>query len=672
MIYEIAVPTPLRGYFDYLPPLELSNQNLIIGMRVRVPFGKRNMIGMIVGIKEISALPAAQLKPITEVIDAEPILSDKLLELVRWASDYYHHSLGEVLFTALPVLLRKGKAVEGRVGKAQRAHQAMVDGEHSLQLLPTLQLNINQQAAIDVITSSLHHFQTFLLHGVTGSGKTEVYLQVIEQVLAQQKQALILVPEIGLTPQTIARFRERFAVPIVALHSALTDRERLIAWSSAKTGEAAIIIGTRSAVFTPLAKPGVIIIDEEHDLSFKQQDGFRYNARDLAVMRGRLENIPVVLGSATPALESFYNAEQQRYQLLSLPARVNAAALPNITVIDIRNQKLNNGLSTQLLTAIEKHLADNGQVLLFVNRRGFAPLLLCQACGWIASCTRCDSKLVYHHQPPMLQCHHCTQTRAIDKHCPVCQSHALAPIGLGTQRIEQVLTQHFPDVGMVRIDRDSTRRKGALHTMLDEIHDGKHRILLGTQMITKGHHFPELTLVAVLDADVGLFSADFRAAEHAAQLLLQVAGRAGRADRIGEVVIQTYNPQHVLLQELLTQDYARFAQTVLQERRAACLPPFNHFAMLRAEATSKEQPLLFLKQVRTLAQHKHIADVDLLGPIPSLIERKAGRYRAQLLLQAPQRSALHKMLTALIKEIPTLPAARRVRWSLDVDPQETI
>jgi primosomal protein N' (replication factor Y) (superfamily II helicase) len=670
MIIEVALPTPLRSCFDYLPPVDNLTQKIIVGARVCVPFGKRKMVGVVVNIKQTSQLSVKQLKNILEVIDDEAILPPKLLELVQWASDYYHHSLGEVLFTALPMLLRKGKKTVGATGGRPCLHVSAGDRRSPLQ--NALQLNVHQQIAIDIINAALHHFQTFLLHGVTGSGKTEIYLQVIEQVLKKNKQALVLVPEIGLTPQTVARFRERFAVPIVMLHSALTDKERLIAWSQAKEGGAAIVIGTRSAVFTPLAKAGVIIIDEEHDLSFKQQEGFRYNARDVAVLRGRLENIPVVLGSATPALESFYNVEQQRYQLLSLPTRVNAAALPQVTVIDVRNQKLNNGLSAPLLAAIEKHLADNGQVLLFVNRRGFAPLLLCHACGWIASCTRCDTKLVYHRQPPMLQCHHCTQTRAIDQHCPACQSHNLSPIGLGTQRIEQVLTQHFPDTGIVRIDRDSTRRKGMLHTMLDEIHDGKHRILLGTQMITKGHHFPALTLVAVLDADVGLFSADFRAAEHAAQLLLQVAGRAGRADRAGEVIIQTYNPQHVLLQQLLTQDYARFAAAVLQERRATRLPPFSHFAMLRAEATTKEQPLLFLKQVRALVQNKQAVGVELLGPIPSLIERKAGRYRAQLLLQAPQRTKLHQLLNYLITEIPTLSLVRRVRWSLDVDPQETI
>lgn len=663
MIFEVVVPTPLHGCFDYLPPLDNSSTKPVIGTRVKVPFGKRNMIGVVVGVKEKSQLPVKQLKHIIDVIDDEPLLSENLFKLISWASDYYHHPLGEVLFAALPVLLRRGKKTEQKKNKANKIHPT-----HQ----PLLQLNNHQQQAIEIISTSLEKFNTFLLQGVTGSGKTEVYLQVIAKVLATNRQALILVPEIGLTPQILARFQERFAVPVVALHSGLTDRERFDNWLAAKDDRATIIIGTRSAIFTPLLKPGVIIVDEEHDLSFKQQEGFRYCARDLAIVRARLDNIPVVLGSATPSLESLYNAQQNRYHLLHLPLRVNSAASPDFRLIDLRNQKLNNGLSTELLITIEKHLAAEGQVLLFVNRRGFAPLLLCHTCGWIAGCTRCDTKLVYHRHPPLLQCHHCGETRAIDVECPVCHGHSLSPIGLGTQRIEQALTQHFPGIGIVRIDRDSTSRRGVLHTMLDEIQNGKHRILLGTQMVAKGHHFPALSLVAVLDADVGLFSADFRAAEHAVQLLLQVAGRAGRADRAGEVLIQTYNPQHALLQQLLTQDYTRFTQTLLTERAAAQLPPFSYFAMLRADAFTKEQAMFFLKQVHQLAKNKSLPNVNLLGPIPSLIERKAGRYRAQLLVQAPQRSALHGMLNYLINNIPTISSVRRVRWSLDVDPQEMI
>lgn len=668
MIWEVAVPTPLHGCFDYLP---LSNDFKIsvIGRRVRVPFGKRTMIGVVVGVKKTSQFSAGQLKSVLEVIDHEPLLPENLFKLMRWASDYYHHPLGEVLFAALPVLLRKGRNSEHSMLKDKNDHQQEKSiNNNQLNII----INADQQHAINAFCENLNHFQTFLLQGITGSGKTEVYLRVIENVLAGNRQALILVPEISLTPQTITHFQERFSVPVVALHSGLTDRNRLDNWLASKNGNAAIIIGTRSAVFTPLLNPGVIIIDEEHDLSFKQQEGFRYCARDIAIMRGRLENVPVLLGSATPSLESIYNAQQNRYRLLNLPTRVNSAALPDFRLVDLRNQKLKHGLSAELLATMEKHLAEDGQVLLFINRRGFAPLLLCQSCGWIASCTRCDAKLVYHRHPPLLQCHHCGETQIIIQHCPACQSHSLAPIGLGTQRIEQVLAQQFPETGIVRIDRDSTRRKGVLNTMLDEFQEGKHRILLGTQMVAKGHHFPALTLVAVLDADVGLFSADFRAAEHAAQLLLQVAGRAGRADRAGEVLIQTYNPQHPLLQQLLTQDYTCFTKELLKERKAANLPPFIYFAMLRAEASTKETPLQFLKQVRVMAEQEGFSDYDLLGPIPSLIERKAGRYRAQLLLQSSQRSTLHKILNNLVKKIPTLPTSRRIRWSLDVDPQEMI
>lgn len=674
-ILHIAVPAPLPRCFDYLPPIDGAIKDFPIGVRVRIPFGKRETIGVLNAVSQTSTAPGMPLKHALEIIDDTPLLPPTLLELTRWASDYYHHPIGEVLFSALPVLLRSGKIISNR----RRGDRLVALGEtieinnsNNQSITPPLQLNTDQQHAIDTVIAALNQYQTFLLNGVTGSGKTEVYLQIIESVLNAGKQALILVPEIGLTPQTLARFEQRFKVPIAVLHSGLSDRERYDAWLMAKKGIAPIVIGTRSAIFTPLLNPGIIIVDEEHDLSFKQQEGFRYCARDLAIVRGRLEKIPVLLGTATPALESFHNAQQNRYQLLSLPQRVNSAALPRVSLIDLRNQKLENGLSTQLLTSMQQHLDQNGQILLFLNRRGFAPLLICHACGWIANCKRCDAKLIYHQHPLQLQCHHCTTIRPIDRQCPTCLSTHLFPLGLGTQRLEDTLTQHFPGIGIVRIDRDSTRRKGALATQLDTIHSGENKILIGTQMLAKGHHFPEVTLVAILDADSGLFSADFRASERTAQLLLQVAGRAGRADRAGEVLIQTHNPDHPLLLHLLKQDYNSFAHTALQERQATVFPPYSHLALIRAEAVSKELPLTFLKQVRNLATQLHLTNVNLLGPIPALMERKAGRYRAQLLIQAPQRSELHKLLTFLLDKIPTLSTTRRVRWSLDVDPREMV
>lgn len=664
MILHIAVPAPLPQLFEYLLPPDCTQDQFPMGIRVRVPFGRREAIGFLLKSSDNSQFDKNKLKPALEIIDQTPILPPHLIDLARWASDYYHHPIGEVLASALPVLLRQGKPAELR----RSFNESVMPAPTDIQIFP----NPEQQQAIDAITNTLGQFQCFLLHGVTGSGKTEVYLRVIEQVLQRDLQALVLIPEISLTPQTVARFQQRFAVPIAVLHSNLTDRERLDAWILAKAGTAKIVIGTRSAIFTPLAKSGVIIIDEEHDLSFKQQEGFRYSARDLALVRARLEKIPIVLGTATPSLETFYNAQQKRYQLLTLPRRVGEVQLPKMHLIDVRNQKLTGGLSKNLLTAIQHHLDNNGQVLLFLNRRGFAPILICNACGWIASCARCDAKLIYHHRPPVLQCHHCGSTRPIDRDCPSCASTHLYPLGIGTQQLEQLLNQHFPQAGIVRIDRDSTRRKGALQTILDTVHNKQNRILVGTQMIAKGHHFPAVTLVAILDADGGLFSADFRASERTAQLLLQVAGRAGRANQAGEVLIQTYNPQHVLLQHLLAHDYEKFAETLLNERQIAALPPYTYLALLRAEAKSQQYSLQFLQQVHQLAKNININNIDLFEPVPSLMERKAGFHRAQLLLQAKQRNHLHQLLKQLTPQITALPLARRVRWSLDIDPMEVI
>lgn len=672
MLLKIAIPAPLHRLFDYLPPEKISATQLHPGVRIQVPFGKRKIIGFLVAITTKSDLPKSKLKPAIAILDNEPILPKQLLELIKWASDYYHHPLGEVFATALPNLLLKNAPEKRRTRKAEHlrdAPTATIFGGHASLCLP-YNLNTAQQYAIDTITNSLDQFQTFLLNGVTGSGKTEVYLQVIAKILQENKQALVLVPEIGLTPQTIARFEQRFNVTITSFHSGLTDRERLNNWQQAKSGEAKIIIGTRSAIFTPLLNPGIIIIDEEHDLSFKQQEGFRYCARDLAIVRGRMENIPVLLGTATPSLETFHNAQQNRYQLLGLPERVGNAVQPKFNIIDLRNQKLNSGLSKTLLATMQQHLQNNGQVLLFLNRRGFAPILICQSCGWIANCKRCDAKMTMHSTPVYLQCHHCNSTRKVDTQCPECQSKPLFPLGLGTQRLEQTLQQHFSDVGIVRIDRDSTRRKGKLNEMLQSIHAGEHKILIGTQMLAKGHHFPDVTLVAILDTDSNLFSADFRASERIAQLLIQVAGRAGRAEKLGEVIIQTYHPEHPLLQNLIQKGYETFAKFSLQERAVANLPPHHHLALIRSEAINKEYPIQFLTTVKNLAKQIANTDIQILGPIPSIMPRRAGRTRAQLLLQSPQRNQLQNLLRKLIPKIAELPNTKRVRWSLDVDPRD--
>lgn len=664
-IFRIAIFTPLRRIFDYLPPADVELDKIQIGVRVRVPFGRREVFGILIEKVTASSVPWEQLKPIIEVLDQETVFSPTMLQLLKRASDYYHHALGDVFACALPILLRQGKAAVDKQKNNLKSEQSGISNA-------PLSLNSHQQKAVDAIKEGLGQFKVFLLEGITGSGKTEVYLQTISQVLQQGKQALVLVPEIGLTPQMIARFKQRFAEPLAILHSGLTNRQRLDAWLQAKEGQARIVIGTRSAIFTPLLNPGIIIIDEEHDLSFKQQEGFRYSARDLAIIRSKLENIPIVLGSATPSLESIYNVNQNKYDRLHLPNRVATAVPPKIGLLDLRNQKLEQGLSLQLLAKIQDHLQAKGQVLLFLNRRGFAPILICHACGWVADCKRCDVKLTLHQHPALLQCHHCGSQCAIQKQCPNCSNQNLLPLGLGTQRLEQTLKQYFPNSGIVRIDRDSTRRKGSLENILQTIHEGENQILIGTQMLAKGHHFPDVTLVAILNADNGLFSADFRASEHMAQLLIQVAGRAGRAERPGEVLVQTHNPEHPLLQHLLQQDYTGFAQLALQERQAANLAPYSYFALLRAESPHKNYATQFLSEVRDVAKNIVGKTIEILGPIPSLIERKAGRYRAQLLLQSSQRSSLHNSLYKILEKIESVPSVRKVRWSLDVDPQDIL
>jgi primosomal protein N' (replication factor Y) len=726
-LLKIAI-APFRHCFDYLAPPNAASLSLTAGMRVRVPFRHRETIGILVESSQTSDIPTEKLKTAIAVLDETSLISPTLFKMAQFASQYYHSPLSEVLLCALPTLLREGQAAEATqqhyyqinlegieaIQTSKRAPQQLAiltqllqhrDGlslqqlkamDHSAQALNSLlkknyvsrlskpvqnsvtsnalesalQLNAEQQAAVHAVSHSLDQFRTFLLDGVTGSGKTEVYLQIVDQLLRADRQALILVPEINLTPQLIARFQQRFGVTIAALHSGLSDRERLQAWLMAKDGSAPIVIGTRSAIFTPLARPGIIIIDEEHDASFKQQEGFRYSARDLGIVRGRLENIPVVLGSATPSLESFYNAQQNRYQLLTLPERAGSAINPSFRVLDIRNQYLEHGLSQGLLQAIRQHLEKSGQVLLFLNRRGFSPTLICHACGWVANCKRCDARLTLHLSPRYLHCHHCSATQAVYNTCPACQSSNLLPIGLGTERLEQTLSQHFPDVPIARIDRDTTRRKGAMQKMLDAIHEGSSRILIGTQMLAKGHHFPNVTLVAIVNGDDGLYSTDFRASERTAQLLMQVAGRAGRADRPGEVLIQTHNPDHPLLSKLITEGYSHFTTLALSERQSALLPPYAHLALLRAEALQKEKPLAFLQEVKKIALSLMPKDAFILGPIPAPMEKRAGRFRAQLLLQSTQRQLLQSSLPSLIKEIESLKIAKRVRWSLDVDPIE--
>lgn len=730
-ILRLALPTPLARQFDYLPPENIPQADLLDilqpGMRLHVPFGRSTLVGILLTITTETDVPRSKLKPAIALLDDSPIISRHMLELLIWAAGYYHHPVGQALATALPGLLRKSEPLPDNseaiwlltdqglsmldtgISRAPK-QQALLTHIHqhapanaatmdeiknwrgTLRTLikkdwvetrqrpittPPIQarlephtLNDAQQLASDAIIKTLNSFKPLLLEGITGSGKTEVYLTVINEVLKQGKQALVLVPEIGLTPQLVARFKTHFGVAPVVLNSALNDKERLHAWQQAANGQSRIIIGTRSAIFTPMSELGIIIIDEEHDGSFKQQDGFRYHARDLAIVRAQRLNIPVVLGSATPSLETLHNARLQRYQTLSLPARHANAALPKIGLIDCRRQPMNGLLSKALLDAARQHLQQDHQVLLFLNRRGYSPTLLCHDCGWVARCQRCDAHLIYHHAKKQMRCHHCDATRPTITTCPECKSTELRPIGYGTERLEEQLMPLFPDCEIVRIDRDNTRNKKDMENIFARVKNGKKQILLGTQMLAKGHDLPNITLVGILDADQGLFGIDFRASERMAQLTIQVAGRAGRADKPGTVLIQTHQPEHPLLQALVRHDYPHCATMLLDERQQALLPPYSHLALFRAEAVHADLPMQFLEQLRHHANQAITKDIYLLGPAPAIMERRAGRYRAQLMIQATQRNSLHHMVQHCLAKIQAMPQTRQIRWSIDIDPQE--
>ena len=732
LILRLALPSPLRRLFDYLPPAGVARSALQPGARLRVPFGRREVIGILIEIDSQSEVPAEKLKPALELLDNKPPMPPALLKLCLWTAQYYQHSLGDTLSWALPVLLRQGEPAQSRherywlakpsaalddprLSRAPRQRDALkVLKQHphgvphsllgklqlhrdSLQLLhekglvsvelrrlsqvprpehwlaqPELPLNAEQQAAVDAIRAGDGQFQPYLLAGVTGSGKTEVYLQLIHQCLLAGKQALVLIPEINLGPQTLDRFAKRFNARIALLHSAVNDRERLDAWLAARDGEADIVIGTRSALFTPLKSPGLIIVDEEHDASYKQQEGLRYHARDLALVRARQDNVPILLGSATPSLETLHNANNGRYSLLKLAQRAGGASAPRFLRLDVKSRPLDSGISQPMQQAIAQTLAAGQQVLVFLNRRGFAPTLLCHDCGWLSECPRCDARMTVHLRYGELRCHHCGHIERQPSQCPKCQHLDLRPVGAGTERAEERLTTLFPDYPVLRIDRDSTARKDAMASLFNTINKGEPCILVGTQMLAKGHHFPRVTLVAILDADGGLFSADFRAAERMAQLIVQVAGRAGRATEPGKVIIQSHLADHPLLVQLTEQGYFAFAEQALSERRDAGLPPFCHLALLRAEAHKPGQAEDFLDQAcveaEQLLNDLQLSEIELLGPIPAPMERRAGRFRAQLLVQGQQRSALHRLLTPWVQALEQLPSGRAVRWSLDVDP----
>lgn len=732
LILTVAVPAPLRRTFDYLPPQGEEGQvgRWKPGMRVLVPFGPQKLVGVLLGISSKSHLDPNKLKPVHHVLDHEPCLPENLLAFLQWAANYYQHPIGEALATALPSLLRQGEAAsfpaetvwqlstegkglpesalkrapkqaallnylqghgtvsrkelakldistgtlralekKGLIESTERTLRPMADAGALYGEKP-LALNAEQEAALAQLNYG--EFGCYLLEGATGSGKTEVYLQAIGHVLAAGRSALVLVPEIGLTPQLIRRFEARFNVPLAVMHSGLNNRERLHAWLEASHDHARIIIGTRSAIFTPIPRLGIIVVDEEHDLSFKQQDGFRYSARDLAVVRAQRETIPVMLGSATPSLESLFNGIQQRYHHLRLTRRAGRAAAPGVDLVDLRGRKLTEGFAPELFEAMAAELAQGNQVLVFINRRGFAPTLLCRDCGWIADCRNCSAKLTVHRHPPHLHCHHCDYQRRLAKSCPDCQSMDLAFLGLGTERSEQALNDVFPEVPVIRIDRDSTRRKQAMETLLAPVYAGKPCILVGTQMLAKGHHFPDVTLVAMLDVDGGLFSGDFRGAERMGQLMIQVSGRAGRELKPGRVIIQSYHCEHPSIQSLIHEGYHRYARRLLHERQLVGLPPYRHMALIRAESKRPENATELLALARQIASQEVPAsrEVSYLGPLPALMERKNDRYCFQLQITCSERGHLHRAVRAICHGMENHALSRRARWSVDIDPQD--
>ena len=662
---QVALPVPLRRYYVYVIGEPFSHVEFLPGMRVSVPFGRRKeQVGMALAVSDRTTLRPDQLKSLGNVIDYEPLFSPRHFDLLCWAADYYHYPVGEALFSALPALLRQGKGLPGRDGGAPAPFPERVAENRGFDLDP------QQIRAIDAITANPDAHSAHLLQGVTGSGKTEVYIEAVKRVLAQNRQALILVPEIGLTTQFIDRLRQRLPVDIRVQHSALNETERLRNWLAARNGEAPVVIGTRSAVWTPLKAPGIYIVDEEHDTSYKQDSGFRYSAKDIAVARGKFDNVPVVLGSATPSLETLKNVKSRKYSQQNLPARASGAKSPEIHIINLRHEALSGAVSKTLLDEISATLERNNQALLFLNRRGYAPVILCHSCGWYAECSRCSAKMTFHKDKGCLVCHHCDSRGALPAACPDCNQDELVEVGHGTQRLGQTLAEQFPGANILRIDRDSTRRKGSMEKMIREITTGDADLLIGTQMLAKGHHFPRLTLVGIIDADAGLLSTDFRASERMAQLIVQVSGRAGREDRPGAVYIQTHFPGHPLLQTLVTRGYAGFADLLLNERKNAYLPPYSYLALLGAEAAGRETAEKFLREARA---HLHGNNgLNIFGPVAAPIEKRRGRYRSQLLIQSGNRNLLRKALAPWCRRLESMPGSKRARWFLDIDPQDML
>ncbi|BDX08657.1 primosomal protein N' [Planctobacterium marinum] len=729
-IAEIALAIPKRQAFDYQIPDEMVGK-LLPGMRVKVPYGHGEKIGIVVNTKAQSQWPVEKLKPILSSLDEAPLFSKTMLELLCWATAYYCHPIGDVLLTAIPAKLRKGepdsrpterlwRVADGicldsleklrKAPKQQALLQLLMDGpvsetellrqfnkpvlralhkqdlliceesiskaDHSwtksLKVASRPFASTEQALAISAINST-QGFQPFLIEGVTGSGKTEVYLQTIENQLQQQRQVIVLVPEISLTPQTLSRFEERFAIDIGVWHSGLSDNERLAVWQKARDGEVGIIIGTRSAVFLPLKWPGMIVVDEEHDSSFKQQDGFRYHARDLAIMRAKQLDIPLVLGSATPSLETLNNALTSRYRHLHLREKVVKGSKVNQQLLDIREQHLDAGLSPYLIERINLHLRQQQQVMIFINRRGYSPALMCSDCGYVDSCKHCDKPYTWHKSTQQLHCHHCGSVKKRQPGCQSCGSNNVNASGVGTEQLEEALSRLFPNYQVARVDSDSMSGKRSLNETLEAINQRKYQILVGTQILAKGHHFAHLSMVAILDVDAALYSADFRATEQLAQLITQVAGRTGRAGSEGEMWLQSCHPDNGLLLDLLHNGYGHFARTTLKERQAAQLPPFEFQILLKSESISlsdSQQFLLHVAKMFHMEQSLNEPALKVIGPFPSLMEKRQGRFRMQLLLSHLQRLPLHRALNKHLSALESLATKHKVRWSIDVDPTD--
>ena len=727
MYLHIALATGLRQAFTYLAPQKSEDSRLPqIGLRVRVSFGRSERVGLIVGIDSTTELDPSKLKPIIELLDDAPLLPPELWQLGLWAADYYQHPVGDALMHLLPAKLRQPIANQliqlnwqinpvdaefGRAKKQQAVWQKvnLLAPEFNLSQLQTigikpsqlkpfldknwlttsypkaqevalklaqkgLELNPEQAQVVAHLAQVTGTFSCNLLNGITGSGKTEVYFHAIAHQLQAGHRTLLLVPEIGLTPQLLQRLEQRFNNRVLALHSGLTEHQRLNAWQQAGLGQADIIIGTRSALFTPIPNLGLIIIDEEHDQAYKQQEGFRYHGRDLAIKRAADAKIPIVLGSATPSLESLANVARGRFKQWLLTQRAGSASSQRYEVIDLRNQPQQAGISEQLQGMMQIQLDLGHQVLLMLNRRGFAPSLQCQSCGTTAQCPACDANMTLHRRPPRLHCHHCEHQQPVHLHCPQCQSHQLKPLGQGTERTEEQLNTLFPSTPVHRIDRDTTRKKGSLESMLEQVHAGEPCLLVGTQMLAKGHHFPNVTLAAILDADASLFSSDFRGPEKLAQLLVQTAGRAGRAQTPGTAVIQTYQADHPTINILVTQGYNAFAEQELIHRQQSGLPPAGHMALFHAQAKDATQAFALLNWLAQHVQDPALAPLTkallMFGPMPAFMARRANYYRAQLQLQHPNRKQLQQLLLQLCNLLDEHPAARKIRWSLDIDPQE--